>query len=45
MQLSLVLSLVLPCAALAMPAVSENEANLFARDSPKLNQYRSLSDW
>jgi hypothetical protein len=45
MQLSLIFSLVLPCAALAMPAVSDNESNLFARDAPKLNQYRSLSDW
>jgi hypothetical protein len=44
MQLSLIFSVVFPCAALAMPAVSENESNLFARDAPKLNQYRSLSD-
>jgi hypothetical protein len=45
MQLSLIFSVVLPCAALAMPAVSENESNLVARAAPKLNQYRNMDDW
>jgi hypothetical protein len=45
MQLSLIFSIVLPCVALAMPAVLENESNLVARAAPKLNQYRNMDDW
>lgn len=31
--------------AMASPAQPRNDRNLFARDLPKLNQYRTLDDW
>lgn len=29
----------------AMASPTQNGGNLFARDKPKLNQYRTLDDW
>lgn len=31
--------------AVASPTQPHNERNMFARDLPKLNQYRTLDDW